>query len=566
MADRLDPIEQYLTARVLDALFRENYRGLADYVEVGGGERLLRLPGRAAAIALQPNQFLQEWVVRRPVEVGLDEVFEMVHQLADPADAEGVEAFTAECYEALAGLRLRTQHQSTMLSQLAALRAAAEQITLGPGTWYDTLASYIDHPVYPTAHCRFGVGIDDLKRYAPEFDPSFELLWLAIPRTAVVKAGELPAWWPLPSTLGLPPEFGLTHELFPLHPLTEDKASKAAEEVGLSGQVIIAPHRYLTVKPTLSVRTVAVTGYPNVHLKLPLPMSSLGIRNRRSIQPRTLTDGALMQRLLASLIARESHFSDQVLLSDEGIYRHAHNEYLGYLLRRFPADLERSRVVPVAALLASSTSGPLVIEELAVEYSEGNVLELLDHYLSLLFNFHVTLFVGYGIALEAHQQNISVVLSIDQPRLRLLIKDNDGALVYYPWLSTSAADRAILPVPTDFADQRMLAADPEQLADVFITIALHLDAAALIFGLAEQGLAPLSELLALLRRQVVLALSAHAGHPRAEVLRARLLETDRLPIKSMVTAGTLVAKARTGAQDINKYYGATTANYLRSVN
>ncbi|MGH7866230.1 MAG: IucA/IucC family siderophore biosynthesis protein, partial [Candidatus Dormibacteraceae bacterium] len=133
-------------------------------------------------------------------------------------------------------------------------------------------------------------------------------------------------------------------------------------------------------------------------------------------------------------------------------------------------------------------------------------------------------------------------------------------------LSTSAADRAILPVPTDFADQRMLAADPEQLADVFITIALHLDAAALIFGLAEQGLAPLSELLALLRRQVVLALSAHAGHPRAEVLRARLLETDRLPIKSMVTAGTIVAKARTGAQDINKYYGATTANYLRSVN
>ena len=47
------------------------------------------------------------------------------------------------------------------------------------------------------------------------------------------------------------------------------------------------------------------------------------------------------------------------------------------------------------------------------------------------------------------------------------------------------------------------------------------------------------------------------------MLRARVLEADRLPGKSMVTAGTLVAKSRTGASDINKFYGTTGPNYLK---
>jgi hypothetical protein len=32
----------------------------------------------------------------------------------------------------------------------------------------------------------------------------------------------------------------------------------------------------------------------------------------------------------------------------------------------------------------------------------------------------------------------------------------------------------------------------------------------------------------------------------------------------MVTAGTLVAKARTGASDINKFYGTNGPNYLKA--
>ena len=78
------------------------------------------------------------------------------------------------------------------------------------------------------------------------------------------------------------------------------------------------------------------------------------------------------------------------------------------------------------------------------------------------------------------------------------------------------------------------------------------------------GTAPLADLLALVRRKLTAALDRHAGWPATSVLRARVLEADRLPGKSMVTAGTLVAKARTGASDINKFYGTNGPNYLKA--
>ena len=47
-------------------------------------------------------------------------------------------------------------------------------------------------------------------------------------------------------------------------------------------------------------------------------------------------------------------------------------------------------------------------------------------------------------------------------------------------------------------------------------------------------------------------------------LRARVLEADRLTGKAMVTAGTLTEKSRSGARDINKFYGPGGPNYLKA--
>ena len=70
-------------------------------------------------------------------------------------------------------------------------------------------------------------------------------------------------------------------------------------------------------------------------------------------------------------------------------------------------------------------------------------------------------------------------------------------------------------------------------------------------------------LLSEVRTALNLALNQYPGHPAAELLRARVLDADRLPGKAMLTAGTLQTKARSGAADINKFYGTTGPNYLK---
>jgi siderophore synthetase component len=288
------------------------------------------------------------------------------------------------------------------------------------------------------------------------------------------------------------------------------------------------------------MRTVAVLADPTTHLKLPLPTSTLGLRNRRTIKPGTLSDGAIVGRLLAEVIAAERF--DRILLADEQTYGHAGDETLAFLVRRYP--VLAADVVPLAALGARTEHGPTVLDELAWRHFGGDRTALLTGYLTLLLDFHVTLLLCHGIALEAHQQNVSLVLNGDG--IRLLYKDNDGPRV--------CADRLR---PATLADRRILVDGVEPLVDVFTTITLHLCAAAIVF--AANGMSSGRRMIADL---LTAAIERHPDSPARRTLLARTLHADRLPIKAMVTAGTLQSKQRSGAADINKCYRRTGPNYL----
>jgi siderophore synthetase component len=602
-ADERSGAERELAARVIDTLLREDYAGLSKHLRWQDGTPVLDLPAdRGAAgtvLPLERDGFLTDFRIRRlPAgcrpSLTLDDVDSALRAISDPLDSDGVAAFNAECRQALATFLLRERHHPGIRSRLARLwRAAPDALAGGSGLLaYEALAAAMPHPAYPTSESRLGFSADDSLRYAPEYLPEFALRWVAIPRSRLVTAGphdHRPAGWPTAPAVGLPESVDDTHDLVPVHPVTARHelgralAESGLTESGLAGAVI-APGASLRVTPTLSTRTVAVTSQPRSHVKLPLPTSTLGLLNRRSIKPGTLADGALVCGLLATAARGDALLGD-LLLADETSYAHAGHPYLGYLLRRLPSGLERCRIVPVAALLAPSpdatlphgtashgtaldatteTGRPLVIEELADWAWGGDLLGLLDAYLGVLFDVHVRLFARYGIAIEAHQQNAAVVLGPpgDAARLRLLVKDFDGALVHLPRLVSALGPQA--PDQSAFADPRLVTCSDDALADVFITITVHLCAGALAFGLAERGVAPLPELLALVRRNLTAALDRQAGWPAASVLRARVLDTDRLPGKSMVTAGTLVAKSRTGAGDINKFYGTNGPNYLKA--
>jgi siderophore synthetase component len=589
-----EPSERILATRIIDTLLREDYGGLSGQVRGRDGGAVLDLPGSRGGgrvLPLERDGFLADFRLRR-TEVGLsaaaltlDEVDAAIAAVSDPRDSAGVAAFAAECRQALAGLRLRERQQPAARGRLASAWQADPGARLGwrglPG--YEALAASVPHPAYPTSESRAGFSDEDSLRYAPEYGPQFPLHWVAVPRSRLTVAGRLaprPAGWPTMPEVGLAAGLAATHDLLPVHPVTaRDRLAESLAEAGLSGPeggtagAVVAPGTGLRVTPTLSTRTVAVIGQPDTHLKLPLPTSTLGLLNRRSIGQGTLADGALVRDVLAE-VRDHDPLLDDLLLADESSYAHTGHPFLGYLLRRLPAGLDRHRIVPVAALLAPSADAvagedrPLVIEELARWAWRGDLAGLFTAYLRVLFGVQVRLFARYGIALESHQQNAALVLGPPGTergtgRVRLFVKDFDGALVHLPRLG--AALGPATPAEGAFADPRLLTTSDDALADVFITITVHLCAGALAFGLARRGVAPLPDLLALIRRELAAALDRHAGWPAASRLRARVLDADRLPGKSMVTAGTLVAKARTGASDINKFYGTNGPNYLKDV-
>ncbi|KAB8183312.1 siderophore biosynthesis protein [Nonomuraea phyllanthi] len=487
--------EPYLAARVLDALLREDYGGLSSRISrTRDGVGLVLADGRWVRLA--PGVLFQDFVVAEDERLGLEQVLETLAEIADPADAEGVAAFFEECLAALAAMELHDAH-------------AAEVLARGPS--YEALAAFVDHPVYPTSRARVGLSEAELLAYAPEFAPTFELRWAAVPRRALAPGSTPDA---------APWQAGGDEVLFPVHPLTVDEVRK------IDGVRLLDEPR-VSVRPTLSMRTVELD--PRTHLKLPLPISTLGLRNRRSIKPGTLGDGARAELLLRELA------DPGVLLADEQVHAHAGHEYLAWMVRRLP----EGRIVPVAALAAPGVLGEL-----------GGPGDVVPAYLRLLLRWNVRLFVRYGVALEAHQQNLALVFRDDG--LRLLVKDNDGLLA-----SPSRLAAAGVAVP-EFADARMLNDDPHALADVFVTITLHLAAAAVAFAAM-----PHERAAALLRDTLAEALDEYGDDPMARILRARTLDAARLTGKSMITAGTLVAKERSGARDVNKFYGTSGPNYLR---
>nr|WP_254076570.1 IucA/IucC family siderophore biosynthesis protein [Streptomyces pacificus] len=562
--------------RVLSALLREDVVGLRSRgrpVQRPDGTWLrLAAPGPdALLLPVREDGFQCAWAAREPLLrresdgaelTDPDAVLAALRSLAPPVDRAGFDAFAEECRQALAAAALHDATEEEVLRTLGEHHGAdpAHWTGLSGGLALDALAARLDHPVYPTGRGRSGLGSAALRAYAPEFHPRFALHWIALPREAVTATGPLDG--PAPSALGLP-GLDASHVALPVHPLTAaGPLGEAVRAAGLGGRAVPAPQACLDVVPTLSMRTVALAGRPGTHLKLPLATSTLGRLNRRTIKPGTLFDGAAVQRLLQAVTDREPRFRDTVLHADETRFAHAGHELLAVLLRRQPAGLDRCVVVPMAALLARAPGGRLVVDHLADRFHGGDPLALLDAVLALLLDFQATLF-GYGIALESHQQNVSLVLDPTGrgPRLRLLLKDNDGPRINGERLRAALGTGA--PGPGDFHDPRILGDGDGPPADLFTTVTVHLCAGAYAFGLARHGRAPLDRLLRLVRDRLAEAverLGTGPGEPGA-VLRARVLDAPTLPVKAMVTAGTLLAKERSGASDINKYY-TTGPNYL----
>jgi siderophore synthetase component len=560
--------------RVVNTLLREDHLGMltrgrlsaapAQWLPQGAWWRAPLPGGRVVHLPVRPDGFLADHALNAPLvvitgptgdirtESTMDGVLAALAPRDDAEAEAGWAAFTEECRQMVDVVALHSTAAPTLHARLASRTDSGFAGLLH----HEALAALRDHPVHPTSRCRWGMNATELRRYAPEYLPSFRLRWAVVPRERMRLSPALaawrPEWWPAPSALGLPTERDRDHVAVPVHPLTAEW-----------GEVAVADRPALAVMPTLSTRTVALATDPAVHLKLPLPTATLGRRNRRTIKPGTLATGDAIHQLLSAVLDREPGLAASVLLAEESCWADSDNELLAVLIRRYPREVADDSLVPVAALLAPDPRRPgtRLLDGLA----GGDVIGWFDAYITALLEWHVALWLRYGIALEAHQQNITVAQAADG-RLRLIYKDDDSARIDCARLS-GALGRPVR--PQDFTDSRIAINDPAELADMVTTITLHLCVAALIVEEAGEDRPRRAKLFDLARARLEEAArrwcdpSDPGSLAAAELLRTRVLEAERLPIKAMVTAGTLLPKHRLGCTDVNKYYLRTGPNYLK---
>lgn len=590
--EQLDGDAVYICTRVVDALLREDVRGCVTQARLLDSAALQAPAGFPATqnwleighfgngriwIPVVPERFMQSWrLARLPL---LAEEDGRVRTLFDVADilahfSAGVDDDTCARFAGFA-----RECAAAAEHRRAAEAARRDWFEASPGAelrhWHermlrhDRLASYLDHPLYPTARAKLGFEVEHLQRYAPEFPCRFELNWLAVPRSLYHPSGErLPPGWPGFADVGLPETLAADHALVPVHPFVwHGELNALLAGAGLHGRVIRAPRSHMPVTPTLSVRSLVLAETPAWHLKLPLTIRTLGAKNIRTIKPSTIRDGQRVQNLLAGIAEREPSIRGRLLLTTEDTGAHVDGKpFLGYIVRHYPeAALRDTTPVPVAGLLAPSPAGGCVAEELAARFYGGDVMALFDDYLELSLRLHLTLWVRYGIALESNQQNSVLVLSEEAPQLRLLLKDNDAARLHRTRLER--ASPALAAHVAALEDVRMAVDDELPLAQMFTTITLQLNLAVPTEGLAERvpGFSRQQAYARLRERTAAILDELEAEDEDAALARQVLLDDDWLYIKYLLTAATLLDKGVTGAADVNKFYGKSAPNFLKAL-
>lgn len=576
---------RYILRRVADCFLRENYRGIAlgkivpaksapfDRLFAQTEHYLVHeaADGGTLFLPVEPDGFMQAWRVAAPPFVhvahqgarlidSITEFLEIMKAGLEGEDSANVSAFLAECQAAI--------EQGTICDAARHSTSPAAPRLASHPQWHramlanDRLASFLDHPFYPTARAKHGFAADDLIAYGPEYQQVFRLAWLALPRDGLSVQGEVPALWPSFADVGLDPALEDTHALLPVHPFMRgERMDRILAETGMIDHAHMAPLDYLEVVPTLSVRALAVVEEPGLHIKLPLAISTLGRLNLRAIKSGTINDGHVVHSLLEAIRADDEALRTRLLLTDEsGGAHHGGERFLAYIIRRYPEDLDGCEPVPVAALMAPMPDGRPYALHLVDDYYGGDVAHFIDEFCDLLLGVHLRLAAQYGIELEANQQNSVLLFDRRGDGLRLLLKDNDSPRI------DAAALKSAFPGSDAWTgrlqDARITQADPAAIAQMLVTITIQLNLGAVIEGIGRH-LNRSRAYRYLLRRAVERQFARLEGEGVATgSLRAALLEASHFPIKYLLRAATLETRGAIGAADVNKAYGHSAPNFL----
>ncbi|APC17944.1 siderophore synthetase [Pseudomonas frederiksbergensis] len=309
----------------------------------------------------------------------------------------------------------------------------------------------LGHPWHPNYKTKLGLSPTEVIAFSPEFEACVPVVLCALHRQwAHVESLSEPEhyrdWWqghfPLAAeqligclrASGLDPDDYLP---LPVHPW------QAAKELPRSFAREIAD-RLLVVttiiafngQPTMSFRTLAPNaGRCSPMVKLPVALRLTSVQ--RTLSPRSARMGPRVSSLVLRILKQEPQVRAVLNIVPERIGVHyapqppddQRSRHLAVLYRDDPSSVLQpgEMAVPVGSLFALDEHGQPLLRQW-VRLAQGGdsrpeLLRFFRDYLSIAVPGLLGIYLIYGVAFEAHQQNSFMIMSTEGQLSRLMVRD-----------------------------------------------------------------------------------------------------------------------------------------------
>lgn len=339
---------------------------------------------------------------------------------------------------------------------------------------FSTLAFYEQwvvegHPLHPGAKTKFGLEVEDVIQYSPEWGGTPKVALAAVVKdycqtTSIDQQTVTTRLYQeyeglqsfVEKTLqrqGLNPS---QFELIPVHPWQFDHTLYSLYRTEIEQKKIVPISDFRIVTQSLvsfrSLAPIQNQGQGRHHIKTAVNIQTTSAV--RIVSPNSVENGPILSKIVAKIQEKENEFEGSFVVLQEraGVYFQPINSTLpedeqwnlqanlASILRENPENYVKSKEeIPMAAaaLLAESpiSGKPIaieLIEELAGYYGLPDLTEaavlFIHKYAQASLPGFLTLMVRYGISLEGHMQN-SVSVFRHGELVRILLRDFGGARI-----------------------------------------------------------------------------------------------------------------------------------------
>ena len=235
-----------------------------------------------------------------------------------------------------------------------------------------------------------------------------------------------------------------------------------------NGDLVLLPAPVIPCAPLVSVRTLVPSGPPDApHLKLSLGLRLTSVE--RTISPRSCEMGPRISKLLQDLIENDAALSAalRILPEEAGMYYASADpeeledaRHLAALLRSNPSSACAGDeiAIPTTALTADSpiTGAPLFLElaEAGAGAGPAAMRTQFADYAEAFLRPLLTLYLRYGIGLEAHQQNTLALYSRAGGLRGFVFRDFGGIRIHEPSLRRAGLRLEVHPDRLTVVDDR----------------------------------------------------------------------------------------------------------------